>query len=201
MKIEQKGRSMIEMLGVLAVIGILTIAGLFGYQKAILKARVNKTVEMVAMTLQNYADLTLKDTEGLTITGQNAVSDASQIGLIDGCELLESEAEEGYQICEVPLGELYVKFEQKGDKIHNYMMMLMMIDQEPDVCTAFLNQGWSEIVPKEWWNNAMIWIKSDLGEQVVFPQGGANVTTSIINSACKNLCNDIHCMVTFDIAS
>ena len=33
----QTGRSMIEMLGVLAIIGVLSIAGLWGYQLAIAK--------------------------------------------------------------------------------------------------------------------------------------------------------------------
>ena len=199
----EQGRSMIEMLGVLAVIGILTLASFAGYQKAIEKSRVNKTVEKVALTLQNYADLTLKDTTGLDITGADAVEKASSLGLIDGCVKLESEADEGYQICEVPLGELYVKFQDMGDERHSYMMSLMMIDKDENACIAFLTQGWGQIIPKEWWPNAMIWLMSDAGETVVYPQGDADVTAGQIGSACRNLCtkDNVHCMVVFDIAS
>jgi len=202
MRTKENGRSMIEMLGVLAIIGVLTLASFVGYQKAIAKSRVNKTVEFVAMALQNYADLTLKNTEGLNITGTDAVENASSMGLVDGCVKLESEADTGYQVCEVPLGELYIKFEEKTD-MHSYMMSLMMIDQNEDICTAFLAQGWGQIIPKEWWPNAMIWLKSDVGETVIYPQGGSNVTMGMIGSACVNLCpkGNVHCMVVFDIAS
>ena len=41
----QYGRSMIEMLGVLAIIGVLSVGGIAGYSKAMEMWRVNKTVE------------------------------------------------------------------------------------------------------------------------------------------------------------
>ena len=43
MKQEQNGRSMIEMLGVLAIIGVLSVGGIAGYSKAMLKIKINKT--------------------------------------------------------------------------------------------------------------------------------------------------------------
>ena len=43
-KNEQSGRSMVEMLGVLAIIGVLSIGGIAGYSKAMAKFRVNKTL-------------------------------------------------------------------------------------------------------------------------------------------------------------
>ena len=39
------GRSMIEMLGVLAIVGVLTVGGIAGYSKAMEKFKVNKAVE------------------------------------------------------------------------------------------------------------------------------------------------------------
>ena len=36
-KEEQNGRSMIEMLGVLAIIGVLSVGGIAGYSKAMMK--------------------------------------------------------------------------------------------------------------------------------------------------------------------
>ena len=39
------GRSMIEMLGVLAIIGVLSVGGIAGYSKAMEKFKINKTIE------------------------------------------------------------------------------------------------------------------------------------------------------------
>ena len=39
------GRSMIEMLGVLAIIGVLSVGGIAGYSKAMEKYKINKTIE------------------------------------------------------------------------------------------------------------------------------------------------------------
>ena len=42
------GRSMIEMLGVLAIVGVLSVGGIAGYSKAMEKFKINKTIEQVA---------------------------------------------------------------------------------------------------------------------------------------------------------
>ena len=39
------GRSMIEMLGVLAIVGVLSVGGIAGYSKAMEKFKINKTIE------------------------------------------------------------------------------------------------------------------------------------------------------------
>ena len=41
---KEKGRSMVEMLGVLAVIGVLSVGGIMGYRFAMDKYRVNETL-------------------------------------------------------------------------------------------------------------------------------------------------------------
>ena len=43
-KVMQCGRSMIEMLGVLAIVGVLSVGGIQGYSKAMEKIKVNKTL-------------------------------------------------------------------------------------------------------------------------------------------------------------
>ncbi|MBR3677271.1 MAG: hypothetical protein IKN71_09085 [Alphaproteobacteria bacterium] len=47
MKINESGRSMIEMLGVLAIIGVLSVGGIAGYSKAMAKHKINKTVDQI----------------------------------------------------------------------------------------------------------------------------------------------------------
>ncbi|MBQ8671863.1 MAG: hypothetical protein IJ525_05005 [Alphaproteobacteria bacterium] len=49
----QYGRSMIEMLGVLAIIGVLSVGGIAGYSKAMTKYRINKTIEQITLIAGN----------------------------------------------------------------------------------------------------------------------------------------------------
>ncbi len=49
----QSGRSMIEMLGVLAIIGVLSVGGIAGYSKAMMKYRINKTIEQISLISAN----------------------------------------------------------------------------------------------------------------------------------------------------
>ena len=49
----ENGRSMIEMLGVLAIIGVLSVGGIAGYSKAMMKYRINKTIEQITLTAGN----------------------------------------------------------------------------------------------------------------------------------------------------
>ena len=47
------GRSMIEMLGVLAIVGVLTVGGIAGYSKAMEKFKVNKAIDEVLTIVSN----------------------------------------------------------------------------------------------------------------------------------------------------
>lgn len=53
MKVNQSGRSMIEMLGVLAIVGVLSVGGIAGYSKAMSKYRTNKVLDQVSMLITN----------------------------------------------------------------------------------------------------------------------------------------------------
>lgn len=48
MKVCETGRSMIEMLGVLAIIGVLSVGGMAGYSKMMSQYRINASLEQVA---------------------------------------------------------------------------------------------------------------------------------------------------------
>ena len=50
---EQSGRSMVEMLGVLAIIGVLSAGGLAGYSKAMFKHKLNTTMDQLTMLVTN----------------------------------------------------------------------------------------------------------------------------------------------------
>ena len=46
-----KGRSMIEMLGVLAIIGVLSVGGIAGYSKAMEQFKMNKAINQYNMLI------------------------------------------------------------------------------------------------------------------------------------------------------
>ena len=49
----QCGRSMIEMLGVLAIVGVLSVGGIAGYSKAMTKFKINKAIDEVNTIVSN----------------------------------------------------------------------------------------------------------------------------------------------------
>ena len=67
MKNNQNGRSMVEMLGVLAIIGVLSAGGLAGYSKAMFKHKLNATMDQITMLVTNIRTMygTQSDYTGL----------------------------------------------------------------------------------------------------------------------------------------
>lgn len=53
MRINEQGRSMIEMLGVLAIVGVLSVGGIAGYSKAMNKFKANKVIDQINMLSTN----------------------------------------------------------------------------------------------------------------------------------------------------
>ena len=72
------GRSMIEMLGVLAIIGVLSVGGIAGYSKAMETYKINKTKQQITEIITNIQTLYMqqKDFNGLDNTT------AVQMGII-----------------------------------------------------------------------------------------------------------------------
>ncbi len=58
--IENVGRSMVEMLGVLAIIGVLSVGAIAGYSKAMMKYKLNKQMEQIGSIL-DYVNMHLDD--------------------------------------------------------------------------------------------------------------------------------------------
>ena len=55
MKKLQNGRSMVEMLGVLAIIGVLSVGAIAGYQKAMFKYKLNKQAQQLSQIINAVA--------------------------------------------------------------------------------------------------------------------------------------------------
>lgn len=72
-KIEQSGRSMVEMLGVLAIIGVLSVGGISGYSKAMAKFKLTKAQDQLTMLLMNIR------TTYATAPTYNGLADATAV--------------------------------------------------------------------------------------------------------------------------
>lgn len=67
MCLNENGRSMIEMLGVLAIVGILSIGGISGFSKAMMKQKLNKQTEVFSLlfdSVDTYRDRLLREKLG-----------------------------------------------------------------------------------------------------------------------------------------
>ena len=53
----QSGRSMVEMLGVLAIIGVLSVGAIAGYSKAMMKYKLNQHAQAVNMLINNVLQI------------------------------------------------------------------------------------------------------------------------------------------------
>lgn len=80
MRVNEQGRSMIEMLGVLAIVGVLSVGGIAGYSKAMNKFKTNKVSDQVQMISTNIRTLFSSQR---TYTGLNNGM-ALRAGLIPG---------------------------------------------------------------------------------------------------------------------
>lgn len=68
------GRSMIEMLGVLAIIGVLSVGGIAGYSKAMEKFKINKTIEQIAQITANVQTLYAQQTTFDGLNNESAIA-------------------------------------------------------------------------------------------------------------------------------
>jgi len=74
LKTNEQGRSMIEMLGVLAIIGVLSVGGIAGYSKAMNKFKTNKLTDQVSMIVTNIRTLYAQQTTYGGLNNKNAIS-------------------------------------------------------------------------------------------------------------------------------
>ena len=92
MRRSEKGRSMVEMLGVLAIIGVLSVGGIYGYTVAMRKYKANEVAQGAAMlaTLARGANAGTGLESGKTMTGVEAGLYATGKN-IQGCTLTASQ--------------------------------------------------------------------------------------------------------------
>ena len=88
------GRSMVEMLGVLAIIGVLSVGAIAGYSKAMMKYKLNKQAEAINLLLNNAIQNTKRFQNNSTLDKPEMYAEImDKLGLLpDGIELYSSNA-------------------------------------------------------------------------------------------------------------
>ena len=82
----QCGRSMIEMLGVLAIIGVLSVGGIAGYSKAMIKFKTNTLLQQISTIISNTQILYAQQKNHKGLDSETAI----QMGIIPA-ELISSD--------------------------------------------------------------------------------------------------------------
>ncbi|MBQ8870334.1 MAG: hypothetical protein IJ019_03045 [Alphaproteobacteria bacterium] len=149
MKVNQFGRSMVEMLGVLAIIGVLSVGAIAGYQKAMFKHKMNKTMDIISHAVNRLAEL---DTMRLDTTVEFDTSLLVKYGLMPDCDVnhVNIWGEKG-GYCPLPLGEVAINFTQSENYSMTAYLDLIFLQEPFDSCAAFLSSGIYKNVPDDWW--------------------------------------------------
>lgn len=140
----QNGRSMIEMLGVLAIIGILTVGGFSLVSKATTENRINNVIDEVSSLSHRVRSIfreyvfTKKPATGADFTDYVAEARAFP----DVLTYDDSDCSGGFiddeEVC------IKIKYEKKGtdadSEIHYFIMELSNLDDE--VCMGLANATW-----------------------------------------------------------
>ena len=138
----QSGRSMIEMLGVLAIVGVLSVGGIAGYSKAMTKFKINKTIDEISHIVANVRTLYAQQT---TYVGLNTAS-AIKMGVIP--DSLPTGGDDSWAYSKTALGAyLYVNadflYTTPYYNIGKYFeVMLDGISSE--ACIALLSYDWGD---------------------------------------------------------
>ncbi len=138
----QNGRSMIEMLGVLAIIGVLSVGGIAGYSKAMTKYRINKTIEQITLIAGNVRTFfgPQRNYSGLDAYDENK----GGYYVIKKAKLIPDEMWDGNDIKHVWGGEFYLSSLSKstGDDYQAFKIELRFLIPE-EACIEIVSQDWS----------------------------------------------------------
>ena len=136
----EKGRSMIEMLGVLAIIGVLSVGGIAGYSKAMMKFKINKTIDQIAMTVTNIRTLYAQQT---TYSGL-ADTNAYDMGVVDDA-MVTAKSQGKNTLANVFGGNVFIGTDASGVKGEADSMgaFVVSFDGLPrEACVAIATNDW-----------------------------------------------------------
>lgn len=169
-KNEQSGRSMVEMLGVLAIIGVLSIGGISGYSKAMAKFRVNKTLDQISMLVMNIRSLYSANINYQGLTDKIAI----QMGIIPR-DMLPSNTTEATasSIINAYQGEVKIGAADVGGTNRSFYIVYSGLTR--DACVAIATADWGS--------------QAGSGLQAIQIKGTANSTSKTATLTGSTACN------------
>ena len=203
-KKSQSGRSMVEMLGVLAIIGVLSIGGIAGYSKAMRRHNVNATAEIFNDIIRSYASLRETATTGMQASHLYDTKDLVELGIYSGCKLVKSDPKISWSssyACRTPIGQISTI--AAIDRV-NFVVLL-----SKDTCADFLAYNWHKVIPDDWanerssdvGNSAEIMVNPDGDRQVIYHKFGTdledNYNMAGIAEACSRCESEDNCAIGF----
>ena len=136
---QESGRSMVEMLGVLAIIGVLSVGGIAGYSQAMSRFKVTKTIDQIQQMVTNIRTLYGSQKN---YVGINKNSTMYSVGVFTDENCTEGST------CATPInpygGTITLKV-LKDDAGRNSRAFAIAYDGLPsDACTRLAIQDWGD---------------------------------------------------------
>ena len=135
-KNNQTGRSMIEMLGVLAIIGVLSVGGIIGYSNAVQKNKMNTMREQISRVIMNVKTAYANQGSFDGLTTERAI----EAGIIpDDMQIKEVAGSDGRITRHIFNGEFLI--EASVDPLDNKPLFMVVLTNLPkkaaiDISTA-----------------------------------------------------------------
>ena len=136
----ENGRSMIEMLGVLAIIGVLSVGGITGYSKAMEKFKINKTIQQITEIAANIQTLYMQQKNFSGLTTETAV----QMGVVPDELETSSSSYGGTNITHMFGGGVAIELPLFSDTYSNYFQIIFQ-SMTKEACIALATADWSSI--------------------------------------------------------
>ena len=192
----QDGRSMIEMLGVLAIIGVLSVGGIAGYSKAMMKFKINKTIDQISQISQNIRTLYARQRNYASLT----INGWSNYKILYKANLAPKEMFEGsgtnYTMTNAFGGEVWIQSSSKtnndngGDKAFTISMHV-----PEEACIELATQDWGSdtnsgliAVGPGWVSNVHIGCSGDTSSGIACP-GGSEVSVPMPVDVAVDRCS------------
>ena len=139
---QQSGRSMIEMLGVLAIIGVLSVGGIAGYSQAMSKFKVTKTSDQIQTMVTNIRTLFASQKNYASVKTGSA---ASQSQLLYSVGILTDEmCPGGGNACTTPVNPYAGSITLTGSGTNNKLFSVSYAGLTADACVRLATQDWGD---------------------------------------------------------
>ena len=131
----QSGRSMVEMLGVLAIIGVLSVGAIAGYSKAMMKYKLNKQAEqlntIINASIRYYNDLRLINHNG----EYNLIPTLNKLGEIPKEMIVSGDNDSIYDVWK---NKYYIALTPKWIAIYVFMNLDIKSSETLEMCRNIL---------------------------------------------------------------